>query len=276
MTDEATQQEAKWSLYREVAGAKPQKIGGLVTSLEYSAVDDTFWFRNHYQDVKFELGTIGPAIMLKLPKANSDIRVNRAGWLRQHYMDGQMAIELVPKGMEKGFEVATAEPVLDAHVTKENLLVGKLRVTSTFVNIDRDLTPVTVENGQVLNPMMPVARLRDVRPGRRWVIQEVDPLRDAVGLMVKELTDKSSIPALAVGPAGGEPKTLIAEVRSDPVTLTPLSLDQRQAKPVECWVIDYRGDGDVRAATWVGVADGRVYRQEASGFGEKLRFERDY
>ena len=38
-------------------------------------------------------------------------------------------------------------------------------------------------------------------------------------------------------------------------------------------MIEYRAD-EVQARTWVSTADGRVLRQEASGFGERLRFDR--
>jgi hypothetical protein len=119
----------------------------------------------------------------------------------------------------------------------------------------------------VLNPMMPVRRLRDVQPGRRWVIREVDPLRDAVSILLREAAKDSQV-ALSALPRP-ENRELLAEVRP-----TPEKLVRDGGQAVECWVIEYRGE-DVAARTWVSVADGRVLRQEAAGLGEQLRFERE-
>jgi hypothetical protein len=62
---------------------------------------------------------------------------------------------------------------------------------------------------------------------------------------------------------------LTAEVLSQPQTLT------WQGKDVECWVIEYRGDDDSTARTWVSKKDNKVLRQEAFGMGEQLRLQRE-
>jgi hypothetical protein len=275
LADEATSQvPAKWSLFRRAADGKDEKVGGLTTYLQYVNRDDTFWFRSEYRDLKFQFG----AIHLSLPKVDSAIRVTRAGWLREQTLDGRLQVTA-------GLFTTAADAKLEALV-KDGVLGGTVKIgpaASEFGerppgnwSMERDLAPVPVPNGQVLNPMMPVGRLWDVRPGRRWVIREVDPMKEALGLLAQEVAKASPLP---IGLPGGptEPRELIASVRSAPEPLAPYRPGKEPGDPVDCWVIDYRAtNDDLTATTWVGVADGRVLRQEATGFGERLRFEREY
>ncbi|MGL6094944.1 MAG: hypothetical protein ACRC7O_03955 [Fimbriiglobus sp.] len=276
LADEATSQvPAKWSLFRHTADGKDEKIGGLTTFMQYVGRDDTFWFRSEYRDVKFQFGNI----QLGLPVVDAAVRVTRAGHLREQTLEGKLEVVA-------GLFTLAADAKLDA-IVKDNILTGKVKLVPAANprgmalggwSLERDLAPVSVTSGQVLNPMMPVGRLWDVRPGRRWVIREVDPLKDALGLLAQEAGKASPLP---IGLPGGptEPRELIAKVRSAPVPLVPYrpGPDKTPADPVDCWVIDYRAtNDDLTASTWVSVADGRVLRQEASGFGERLRFEREY
>lgn len=255
LADEAAQTvPTYWDVYRG-----DQRVGRLTTRMQYVPEDDTFRFLNTYLNLSVEFG----AVSLEVPKLDTTVRVTRSGDLREQQMTGLLQGRLKTKLGAISLGDASAEVT---GVVQDGQLVGRCTITSPVGDIDRPLEPVPVPQGQVLNPMMPVSRLRDVQPGRRWVIREVDPLRDALNVLVKEVLKSSEVAASAIPqPGGGE---LIAEVLS-----SPERLERPDKEPVECWVIEYRGD-EVQARTWVSVADGRVLRQEASGFGERLRFER--
>jgi hypothetical protein len=260
LADEAAAaRPAGWGVYRG-----NQRIGSLVTRMEYVADDDTFRFVNTYQGLSFDFAPVA----LRIPRLQTVVRVTRSGELREQHMTGtlsgsfKMPLGTLPIG-EAAAEVTG--------VVENGQLVGRCKIwypaSSATPTIDRALEPVPVPAGQVLNPMMPVGRLRDVQPGRRWVIREVDPLRDAVNILLREAAKDSQV-AMSALPRP-ENRELLAEVRSKPEKLV-----RADGQSVECWVIEYRGD-EVVARTWVSVADGRVLRQEAAGFGEQLRFERE-
>jgi hypothetical protein len=260
LADEAAAaRPASWTVYRG-----NQRVGSLVTRMEYVAADDTFRFLNTYQGLSFDFAPVA----LRIPQLETVARVTRSGELREQRMTGTLSGSLkMPLGTLPIGE-ASAEVT---GVVENGLLVGRCKIwypaKSPTPTIDRPLEPVPVPAGQVLNPMMPVRRLRDVQPGRRWVIREVDPLRDAVSILLREAAKGSQV-AMSALPRP-ENRELLAEVRSTPETLV-----RAGGESVECWVIEYRGE-EVAARTWVSVADGRVLRQEATGLGEELRFERE-
>jgi hypothetical protein len=256
LADEATQNSpTRWTVYRGT-----EKVGGLKTRMEYQAADDSFRFVNTYSELRVRLGTVRLLdLAVELPTVETTVRVSRTGELKEQGMAGRLAVTAGNARLADG----TAEVV--GRVVGGQL-VGRVKLQSSFGELDRPLDPVPVPAGQVLNPLMPVNRLQDVRPGRRWVIRQVDPLQDAVEALVRQVARQSDLAAGLV-PAKGD-RELIAEVRAEPERL------DRKDGPVDCWVIEYRGD-QVEARTWVSVADGRVLRQEATGFGERLRFERE-
>ncbi len=138
-------------------------------------------------------------------------------------------------------------------------LVSRVEVSSPGLGkFQRDLDAVPVPAGRVLNPLQPVNRLGRVRPGLRWVVPEVNPLRDAVLAMAKDHGVSWAVPR----------EDLIAEVGSESQTLA------YKGEGVPCWVIEYRG-ASPKARTWVKVADGKVLRQEAFDGGERIAMERD-
>ena len=257
LADEATQQVATyWQIYRG-----EQRIGKLTTRMEYNPLDDTFRFINTYSQLSFD---VSKGFSLDVPQLETTVRMNRAGELREQKMSGEMIAKIGP------IPVGDASAVVTGYVLNGQLLgrcLVRYPIKSIEPAIDRELEPVPVPAGQVLNPMMPLNRLRDVQPGRKWVIRKVDPLQDAMNVLLREMAKESKFTLMALpNPGNGE---LLAEVKS-----TPEKLERKNATPVDCWVIEYRGD-EVLARTWVSTADGRVMRQEASGLGEKLRFERD-
>ena len=257
LVDEATKQiPTNWQIYRG-----EQRIGKLKTEMEYNELDDSFRFINTYTRLSFDLSN---GFSLEVPRLETSVLVNRSGELREQKMKGELIAKIGP------LPIGDASAEVTGYVLNGELL-GRCQVRYPIKSpapvIDRELDPVPVPAGQVLNPMMPLNRLRDVQPGRRWVIRIVDPLQDAMNVLLREMAKESKFTLSALPNPGN--RELLAEVKS-----TPEKLERKNATPVECWVIEYRGD-EVLARTWVSTADGRVMRQEASGLGEKLRFERD-
>jgi hypothetical protein len=257
LADEAAQAvPARWTVHRG-----EEQVGTLITKMEYVTTDDTFRFVNSYRSLKFDFGKL---VGVEVPHLETVVRVTRSGDLREQQMTGELVAKFggVPIG------TATAEVT---GVVQNGQLVGQCKIKSPISNIDQPLEPVPVPAGQVMNPMMPVGRLRDVQPGRRWVIREVDPLREAMDVLFRELAKKQgqNSKLLEMLPNGDRNRELLAEVMG-----TPEKLTRKDGTEVECWVIEYRRE-DAQARTWVSKDDGRVLRQEASGFGEKLRFERE-
>jgi hypothetical protein len=69
-------------------------------------------------------------------------------------------------------------------------------------------------------------------------------------------------------PTTKRPTELLARVQSETETVTS------KDKTYTCRVIVFEGR-DLKARVWVDVADGRVVRQEAGGYGETLMLQRD-
>lgn len=258
LADEATQQAPTfWVVLRG-----DQKVGRLATRMAYDATTDTFRFTSTYTDLRidFDAGRLFQ-LAVQVPHLETVVSVTRSGNLR--------AQELHAKLTAKLGGVSVTQAVADVSGRVENgLLVGECKLDSSLGSLEQPLEPTPVPGGQVLNPLLPVNRLQDVRPGRRWLIREVDPLKDAIGALVRQVAKRSDLAAGLLPPAA-QRRELVAEVRPDPENVP------RPGGPaVSCWVIEYRGE-DITARTWVSRQDGRVLRQEATGFGEQLRFERE-
>lgn len=261
LADEATQiVPTRWKVYRG-----DEQVGTLQTKTEYVAADDTFRFTNTFH--KLKLDVVGTE--LDFPRLETSSRVNRAGELLEQNLSGEVRVSKRVGPVSLPLGDAAAE-------VRGQVVNGQLVGTCTLrypansprPTVEKPLEAVPVPAGQVLNPMSPVSRLRDVRPGRRWVIREVNPLADSLAILFKDALKGSDL-ASSMLPQHSPGKELLAEVKP-----TPERLERAGREPVECWVIEYRGE-EVQARTWVSRDDGRVLRQEAAGLGERFRFERD-
>jgi hypothetical protein len=267
--DELSQATVSWSIYRGPADAD-EKIGKMTSRIEYVGDDDSFRFVNTYHKLKLAL----LAFEVTVTSATTVLRVDRDGRLKGQTLRGNAEMDTGRLG--GGLKLAaTAEA---SGVVRGGFLEGSATLTAPDLLGQPSVgtfTPVAVPDGQVINPLMPVDRLRGVVPGRRWKVRQVDPLREALGeLLVKGLQEelarrgggKKAPTAVTIPP----PPELLAEVLRDPVTL------DRPGGPVGCWVIEYRCEKPpIEARTYVRRDDGRVLRQEATASGERLRFERD-
>lgn len=272
--DELSQATVSWAIYRQASGEKEEsKIGSMTSRTEYVPADDSFRFVNTYRGVT--LGLFG--VELAIPTATNSLRVDRAGNLKEQSVRGTAELDLgkwLPN-LERERRVLSATADVQSAVV-DGMLQGTATLTAPGL-IDppatAEFTPVPVPHGQVMNPLMPIDRLRGVVPGRRWAVRQVDPLRTALSeLLVKELQERFSRGGgkHAAGVTLPPPPELLAEVLRDPVRIA------RPDGEVPCWVIEYRStDPPITARTYVRRDDGRVLRQEATAYGERIRFERE-
>jgi hypothetical protein len=249
LSDEASQfVPVQWAVLHN-----DRRVGRLTTTMTYADADDTFGFTAKYTQVELDVANA----RLTITELVTTTRVTRAGDLREQAMTGDMKLTVPGVGNLR----ATAK------VTGRNdrgTFVGRCEVASDLGNVSRDLPPVPVARGQALNPLQPVNRIADVHPGRRWVVQEVNPLDEALAALFKDQAGKQGIDL-----PERQREPLVAEVLSEPQTLA-----RKDGDVVSCWVIEYRS-GEARARTWVRVSDGKVLRQEAALMGDRIALERE-
>ncbi len=257
VADELSQATVNWTLYRGKAGEE-ERVGGLTTRTEHIKDDNSFQFVTGYREVRLKAAG---GIELNVQRATVKVRVSRDGRLLEQTAEGVAELDLKAFGKLGGnADVRTA--------VRDGLLVGTATLTAPGL-LDKplscDLTPVPVPDGQVLNPLMPTDRLRDVTPGRKWMVRQADPLRDAMAELFSKEAEKRGLKfALPAAPE------LTARVLDTPEDLP------RRGGPVSCWVIEYKSETPpITARTWVRRDDGRVLRQEAIAYGERMRFERE-
>lgn len=243
-----------WQLYRGDA-----KVGRLTTRVRYVDADDTFEFSHKYVDVKLDVG----GVRVGFPDVTAVTRVGRDGGLREQSMDGRMEVQLERrnKAGEAVYETLATATAKVAGRVENGVFVGRCVIVTPVreFDVDADLEPVPAPGGSALSPMQPVNRIGGLRPGRRWVVHQVDPLGEAVAAVFGKQFGGLGLPDQKREP-------FIAEVGGRPE-------EGPGGRP--CWVIRYRHGGEERAETWVRVDDGKVVRQEATLHGERLRLERE-
>jgi len=243
ITDEVRSQPTQWQVWRIGGNDQPDtKLGTMTTELRHERSDDTFLMLTKFPELKMTFASIP----MKASKVDLQMRVTREGRLLSQFASATCSTDLA-SGI-------SGTATLSASV-ETGQLRGNCRIESNLGNFTKELPPVPVPAGQILNPMMPVNRLVGVRPGKRWVIQYHNPLRDSISLLVQ------------VAP---KPQDLLASVRSE-------SFDYRRVngETTPCWVIDYESqDKTIRAETWVERDGGRVFRQQAGADDVTLRFDR--
>lgn len=252
LVDEARDHAApiRWTVYRD-----GQKIGKASTSVSYNEQDDTFNLHNTMEHMELYRSRLMRTSIV-LTKAHSVYRVTRQGELRGIEVD-----------LAGGVLLPALEPFnFKAHV--EGQVAGGRLTPTGYVEWlkerkDIQAEPVAVSAyGSVLNPLHPVNRIRGLRPGQTWRMPLVDPLGDVMAATAAEAL-AMKLPGLAGGPR------YLTAVVSEPQSFTWGNV------VVSCLIIEYQGDGDVTARTWVRESDGLVLRQEARQ-GELLVLQRDF
>jgi hypothetical protein len=232
------------------------------TWVEPNPADQTFALKAELHPlIRTKESAGGPAPfsgLVEIRKATSTYTVTRGGDLRSVRLE----LSAVFGGLAPGEGTLTGD-------VRDGRFRPHLRASSPALpnlDFDNDLDPVPVSaHGSILSPMHPVNRIAGLRPGQTWRLPLVDPVRTVVSALARKYVSD-----LAPG-AGDEEVVVTAQVLPQTKTLTR---DGRP--PVECLVVEYRGQGDdVTAETWVRADDGRVLRQEARRGGESWRLDRD-
>lgn len=252
--DEASQLvPVKWKVLRG-----DQRVGWLTTRMTYQDADDTFRLTHKYANLTFDSGRV----RVVFPEVTLTTRVTRGGALRDQGMAGRMQVQL--KTGDEFLTIAEARAEVEGEV-RGGVFHSRCDIDSPLLKVKRDLDPVPVPDGQALSPLQPVGRIANVRAGQRWVVHEVNPLRDAMRSVLTGFVGEQGF-----GLPAEEQESFVATVGDRP---EPLAWGKDRAE-VMCWVIDYVRK-DARVRTWVRADDGRVLRQEASRDGETLALERD-
>jgi hypothetical protein len=186
--------------------------------------------------------------LLEVRKMSSVLTVTRQGQLRQ------AKVKVALRGWTGPVEMKLEADINDGLLTPRL----ELQAGAGLLEHKLKLEPVEVsDGGNILNPMHPLNKVRNLREGQNWQLPDVDPLKAAAAALSKEITGHAfAFPAL------------IAEVRA-----TTLTVEDR---PVDCWLIEYHEAGKkVSARTWVRKFDSQVIRQDALHQGTHLVLQRD-
>ncbi|QDU22937.1 hypothetical protein [Urbifossiella limnaea] len=252
--DEASQLvPVRWNVYRG-----DQRVGRLTTRMTYLDTDDTFRLTHQYSNLIFDVDRV----RVVFPEVTLSTRVTRSGALREQSMKGRMQVQL--RSGAEVITVAEARAVVEGEA-RDGVFYSRCDIDSPLLKAKQELEPVPVPDGHALSPLQPVGRIANVRAGQRWVVHEVNPLRDALGSLLQGFVGQHGI-----GVPAEKRDAYVATVGDKP---EPLAWGKDRAE-VPCWVIDYRSDS-ARVRTWVRVDDGRVLRQEATRDGEMIALERD-
>jgi hypothetical protein len=249
LADEARQNApARWALVRN-----GQKIGSLTTHMKYLDADDAFHFTYRYTQLEVEQS----GIKFVVPEAISEVRMTRAGDLKEQAMTGRAEVWMSG--------TIVAQGTIDVRGTVTNgVLTGRAEVKNNLLDLAGDLDPVPVPAGMPLNTLQPVNRLGNVRGGQQWRVHESNPLGESLGQLVQKKLAERGLRF----PDQKAKESVLARVGDEPQNLN------WQGQEVACWVIEYRRT-EPFARTWVRVTDGKVLRQEAFEKGESLTFERE-
>lgn len=254
LSDEATQTvPVRWGLFRDGA-----KIGTVTTQMSYDAGRDAFEFTTKFRDYKEEF----PPIQCVVPEMEQTTVLSRTGQLREQRMQGTLIANFL------GREVARGTARIHC-VVRDGELVGHCHLDSDFFDkFEEPLEPTPVPDGQVLNPLQPVNRLRGVKPGLRWIVHEINPLAEALDNAKRQVFAKKGLSSTLFAPKTTERESMIATVGDAPELLAT------KRGEVSCHVIEIRGDRGT-TTVWVRVADGFVMKQVANSKGDAIALVRD-
>lgn len=255
LADEAAPQTAFWSIWRN-----DQKIGQAMTRMTCEK-DDTVELLSSIDKLELTVTSLGVSVQIAVPKLLTIQKVTRDGKLLS--IDSRIQILLDALGQK--FE-------LNAHVNgvvRDGKLYAQSSIDWIFGKSEYTLEPVVLESGSLLNPTQPHARMR-VRPGQHWKITNVDPLFEAINISLLDVISKNlgAANGKLLGAQLSSPKAVLVEVDSEPRVL------EHKNRQISCYIVNY-GSDDLSGRTWVQVDDGKVLRQEASLFGDKLILRRE-
>jgi hypothetical protein len=227
-------------------------VGRVSTTLTYRAHDDTFELSATCPKLSLP---VGPVTILA-ENYDDRVRVTRDGELRAMQTAADLSVRGVGPTLSGRFELAAE--VRNGRLERQ--IRFKVPELGTY---SPPLPPGDPPIGRVLNAMHPVPRVSGLRPGQTWRQPLADPRTDILRVVYEQAGLDKFVPLPR------PPAALTATVLSEPQPL------KRNTSTRRCLVIEYRGDDDYVARTWVAVADGDVLRQEAGWHGEMLVLQRE-
>lgn len=228
-TDEISSPIVGWQVFRD-----GKRIGSATSKI--TACDDRgYEFRSIYN---FESLTIANLVQIK--RMENVYRVTEEGKLKA--LSAKFGINLAREAVVALPDtiVEVKGEVIDNQLEPKILHDGKEMNLFSFGKIDM------TEQGNVINPMLLVNRLKGLREGKSWRITMFDPFRGTTSKFIPKLVEQSaSMPVL------------IAEVKVDTLVWSDST--------VPCYKIEYYEPGkEVTARTWARKRDGLVLQQEAN------------
>jgi hypothetical protein len=261
LADEVVTQHASWQLWRN-----DQKVGTARSRIRYLK-DNTFEWTTTLQQLEFRerIPLTKFEVQVVLNNWNNVLVVTPKGELVRLKSSGEISISALGVTIKPSIQ-------LSGEVQGDGL-VGQISLESRefgdeLGNIQESFGPIPLKNRYVFNSMQPLFSIHDLRPGRRWKMNQFDPVMESLKAGINQLIKKSkNIPPNLKLP-DTEPTSILAEVLSDTQKLIV------EGKEYRCFVIEYKSN-ELTGRTWVRVSDGMVLRQEATGIGEKLILQRE-
>jgi hypothetical protein len=241
LTDEAQPNGPNHIMWNVVINGK-DRIFHLETWVKYRPKEDLFEL---HSEMWPKIDTGGNVDALAQFGMKSMVLVTREGELRS--LDLRLTPPLPPPPDNNEIRIQLLGEV------KNGKLIPRIRFPER--DFDKTFDPVPIgERSSVLNPLQPLNRLPNLRPGQKWRMPVVDPVGQAFG---------SLLPL-----SSGYIRYFDAEVLAD------LEDIYWKGREVPCRIIEYSGE-DAWGRTWVREADGLVLQQEVTIDGKNLVLERE-
>jgi hypothetical protein len=251
LADEVAPQQATWLLYRG-----DTRVGSVESRLG-PRKDGLFDLTTRLRDLELDSG----AVQVKVPLVWTTRTMTRTGDL--------VALESRATLHFRGGWIGVRQNAsLKGEVHGDDFRAA-CEFDSSAGPVPRPVGPVRLISKNVFSPYQPLLKYPPLRPGQGWRASNVDPVGEILHV---------ARPLAGWLAGDGQPNPL-------PDRRPPTEVAARVQEPAEelvtprgrqrtCRVIVFEADGVV-ARTWVDVADGKVWRQEANGLGETIAFVRD-
>ncbi len=254
--------EVLWGIYRhdERAGGDV-RIGRAETRLRYFEDDNTFEMETRIVNLE---PNKSPLVQISIPGMFNTYRIDRHGEFRGMSVYGLLKFSFFGSQPVEIWIKLTGD-LWDGKV----VWTGRLDI-SGYGSVVPKIEPTEAPKGSVLNPLHPLPKIKNLRPGRRWRMPVIDPLADvvepAITAALKKFLPGQNIDVKKLLTA--RPAFMDAEVLTDTVNV------DFNREPHPCRVLEFRSEGNL-ARTYVRVSDGAVLRQEATTRGEQIVLQRE-
>jgi hypothetical protein len=256
MADEVAPEHFSWTIYR-----KDKRIGSAETRFA-PRKDGTFEMTTRLRELELDYGSLAH---VKMPVFVTTRQVSRTGELIA--LDAKATMHVKSFGTE-----IKVDATVKGHV-EGNQFTGECEYDYGGGKATYLLEPIRLVSKNAFSALQPGRKYPPLRPGQTWRATNIDPVNDALEGVMRQVIARMLVEAFhgksPMGlPTTKRPTELLARVQSETETVTS------KDKTYTCRVIVFEGR-DLKARVWVDVADGRVVRQEAGGYGETLMLQRD-